>query len=112
MVDRDEPSIDDAGRPLRRVEIDLPMAAQIGLLIDKVNEASAEPAHGRDVDFASPHDLAEWFIEEARSTGAACRRVIDLQGKRAYGGAVGDVEEWAKPSVAVDHNVDVALTPS
>ena len=107
MVDRDEPSIDTAGRLPWRVEIDLPMAAQIGLIVDKVDEASAEPAYGRNVDFAGPHDLAEWLIKETGSAGAGCRRVIDLQGQRAHGGAVGNVEGMGKTFlIAVDYNVD------
>ena len=40
------------------------MAAEIGLVVEEIDEAAAEPAHRRDVELAGADGLAEGLVEQ------------------------------------------------
>src|SRR5262249_12819904 len=113
MVEGDEPRLRAAVGPWRRVKVDLPMAAEVSLVVDEIEEAAAEPAHGRNVDLAGPHHLPERQVEELGGAAERHGSVIDLQRHGADGGAMGDVEGVCEPFlVAVDHEIDITLPPA
>src|SRR6185312_10138176 len=56
-----------------RIEIDVPVAAKIGPVVDEIDEAAAEPAHRRDVDLARADDLPKGLIEKLGGSGAGRR---------------------------------------
>ena len=96
-----------------RIEIDLPQLAEVGDVVDEINEAAAKPAHRRNVELARPDGLMERTVEQPLRAVERCFRVIDAQRDGAHGRAVRDVEGMREAFLlGVDHEIDVALLPA
>ena len=70
-------------RGLYRHELDIPDMAQWALPIDEIHKAAAHAAHGRDFQFAGADFLPEWGVAQLLGTIEGCRRIRDLEPKRA-----------------------------
>ena len=97
-----------------RLEIHLPdQRPSVGLRVEEIEQAAAEPAHGGDVELARADAPGETACRaapsRARPSPPRHRRAAPMA---QTDGAVGDVEAVGEAVlVAVDDDVDVALAP-
>ncbi len=106
---RPAPALDSTGRR----EFDVPDAAEFALAIDEIDEAAAEAAHRRNLEFAWADRLAERLVVHELRAIERRGRIIDLEADGADPRAMGDVEGMRKTFLlGVDHDVDRALRPS
>ncbi len=114
MVDADEAGV---GVRLGRVgridgiEIDLPPAGALGV-VDEIDQAAADAAHGGHFDLAGGDGLAERRGEEAAGAALGRLGIGHLEAPGAHAGAVGDVEGMGETlALGIDDEGDGALGP-
>jgi hypothetical protein len=96
-----------------RLEIDVPQPRQAVPLVDEIDEAAAEAAHRRDVEFARPDGLLERAVEQPDRAVDRGARVVDPQRHRANRHPVDDLEGVREAlAFAIDDDVDAALPPA
>src|SRR5207248_9386431 len=95
------------------LELDLPDAAERAGRIEEIDQAAADAAHRRDVEFARPDRLAEWRIEQQGGPLERRRGVVYLEAERTHRRAMDEMEGMGEALLlAIHHEIDVALVPA
>src|SRR5687767_6295153 len=100
-------------RRLSRLEFDVPYPTQIGAAIYEIDEAAADPAHGRDLQLPGTHRLVERLVEQGLRPTEGSGGIVNHQADGAHPGPVHDIVRMREAFLlGVDDNIDRTLRPS